>query len=108
MDYKLASATGVPAPAQAHRRFLSIARRGEVFVKMVVTAVTKSDEVEEAASLIAAEDARVPLVIQPVTERPGGPAPPDSRDLLRLHAAAARVLVDVRVIGQTHLLLGVR
>jgi organic radical activating enzyme len=118
MDFKLRSAAGRPMPANAHREFLSLAARGgrEVYVKAVVSSRTTGAEIARAARLIAAIKRSVPLVVQPVTRRSrlarlrGGrtPAPPDPARLLELQAAAGKVLPDVRVIPQTHKIIGQR
>jgi organic radical activating enzyme len=111
MDLKLRSATGCAMPAKAHRQFLRLAaRRGrEVYVKAVVSSRTTDKEVARAAGLIAAIQRSVPLVLQPVTRRgPRTPAPPDPARLLELQAAAGKVLPDVRVIPQTHKIIGQR
>ena len=118
MDFKLRSSTGRAMPAKAHREFLRLAARGgrEVYVKAVVSSRTTGAEIARAAGLIAAIKRPVPLVLQPVTRRGrlaclrGGrtPVPPDAARLLELQAAAAKVLPDVRVIPQTHKIIGQR
>jgi organic radical activating enzyme len=111
MDFKLPSATGREMPARAHEEFLRLAARGgrEVYVKAVVSSRTTRAEMERAAKVIAAIKRSVPLVIQPVTRRGRGtPTPPDPGRLLELQAAAARFLRDVRVIPQTHKIIGQR
>jgi len=111
MDFKLRSATGRAMPAKAHAEFLRLAAGGgrEVCVKAVVSSRTTGREIARAARLIAAVKRAVPLVIQPVT-RLGEktPAPPDPARLLELQTAAAKVLPDVRVIPQTHKIIGQR
>jgi organic radical activating enzyme len=82
----------------------------------VVSSRTTGAEIARAAGLIAAIKRSVPLVLQPVTRRGrlarlrGGrsPAPPDAARLLKLQAAAGKVLPDVRVIPQTHKIIGQR
>jgi 7-carboxy-7-deazaguanine synthase len=111
MDFKLRSATGRPMPVKAHTEFLRLAVRAgrEVYVKAVVSSHTSVAEIARAARLIAAIRRSVPLVIQPVTRcGRGTPAPPDPARLLELQAAAGRVLPDVRVIPQTHKIVGQR
>jgi organic radical activating enzyme len=112
MDFKLRSATGrQKMPAKAHAEFLRLAASGgrEVYVKAVVSSRTTGREIARAARLIAKVKRAVPLVIQPVT-RLGEktPAPPDPARLLELQAAAAKILPDVRVIPQTHKIIGQR
>ena len=111
MDFKLRSATGRAMPVKAHREFLRLAARGgrEVCVKAVASSRTTDAEIARAARLIAAIKRSVPLVLQPVTRRNRRtPAPPDPARLLELQAAAGKVLPDVRVIPQTHKIIGQR
>jgi len=106
MDIKLPSATGQSPYWKEHRKFLETAYLKEVFVKIVVTKETNVKEVDEAASLIAEVDDKLPLVIQPVS--PHGPTKhrPAAEELLAFHAVAKRKLTDVRVIPQLHKIAG--
>lgn len=109
-DLKLASATGFPTPWDAHRAsYRLLDGAGKLLaVKAVVAAGTTGAEIE-AAALFAREHApSAPLVLQPVSAKEGGPPPPPAAHLLRLHTAAARVHPVVRVIPQTHRMLGLR
>lgn len=117
MDWKLGSdvrregrARHGPAETfhREHRRFLSVARRApEVVVKVVVTPDSLDAELDEMAQCIARLDSNVPLVLQPVT--PFGPVKrrPAPERMLAIAARLSRVLADVRVIPQTHKLVGV-
>lgn len=109
-DLKLASATGFPTPWAAHAAsYRLLADAGKALcVKAVVAATTSEAEAEEAAAFVAGRLPATPLVLQPVTPRAGGPPPPDAMHLRRLHAAARRHQADVRVMAQSHRLLGVR
>jgi pyruvate-formate lyase-activating enzyme len=115
MDWKLASdvrrAGERRGPAQPfhgeHERFLRVARRApEVVVKVVVTPASQDEELDEMARRIAGVDASLPVVVQPVT--PFGPvkAAPSAARLLALVARLSRTLAHVRLIPQTHRLLG--
>jgi len=78
----------------------------EVFVKVVVTAATREEELDRMTACIAAVDPATPLVVQPVTPfgavREGlGP-----ERLLALATRISRSLSDVRLIPQTHKLSG--
>jgi 7-carboxy-7-deazaguanine synthase len=117
MDWKLASDVrrvsdprrGRGAPFhEAHDRFLRIARRApEVVVKLVVTPASEDAEIDEAAARIARAARDVTLVLQPVT--PSGPVreAPSAQRMLALFLRVSRVLDDVRVIPQTHPIIGV-
>jgi organic radical activating enzyme len=116
MDWKLASEVrradaprgSPPAPFHAeHEAFLEVARRApEVVVKVVVTPASGDDELDAMAERIAKVDPRVTLVLQPVT--PFGPVreAPGAGRLLGLAARLSRSLCDVRVVPQTHKLIG--
>lgn len=116
MDWKLASDVRRAAPGEpsaggfhdAHARFLALARRApEVLVKVVVTEASRDEELDAMAERIAKLDPAIPLVVQPVT--PFGPVRrrPEPRRLLGLVARLERRLADVRLVPQTHPLLGV-
>lgn len=102
MDMKLPSSTGLRSYWEEHRLFLSASLGGEVFVKVVVTGSTTFEDVQTAAALIAEQDGRVPLVIQPAS----GPFAPKPLQLLEFQETAMRSLEHVRVIPQVHTGLG--
>lgn len=106
MDMKIESATGLSSYFEQHRKFLEIAQKREVFVKVVVTKESKASEIIEVSDVIAAFKPSLPLVLQPVT--PGGVIKyrPSAEHILALHAVAKRKLENVRVIPQVHTLLG--
>ena len=106
MDIKLPSSSGCDTLWEAHREFLEVAVRREVFVKAIVDATTSEEEVETACLLIREIDPFIPLIIQPVT-RSGIPAVPAQR-LLELQTHAARILSVVRVIPQVHVFLNLQ
>lgn len=104
MDIKLPSSAG-RAHWDVHQRFLRLAAARDVFVKVVVTAATEAAEFHEAMDLVAAVDRRIPVILQPVTPVPGVAAI-DPAKVLVLQAHALTMLDDVRVIPQTHKLMG--
>ncbi len=108
MDIKLPSTAGTPPLWEAHAAFLrvALARVGAGAVQVKVVFGAELDEVERAAALVAAQSRAVPLVLQPVTARPGGPPPPTTPPTLAAQTRAARHHSDVRVIPQTHVALG--
>jgi organic radical activating enzyme len=115
MDWKLASdvrrASERRGPAQPfhgqHERFLRVARRApEVVVKVVVTPASRDEELDEMARRIAGVDPSLPLVVQPVTPFGRVKAAPSAARLLALVARLSRTLEHVRLIPQTHRLLG--
>jgi len=67
MDLKLPSSTGLKDFWHYHRRFLEVASKKEVFVKIVVCHSTKEDDIREALSLIGRINKFLILVLQPNT-----------------------------------------
>lgn len=126
MDIKLPSDCGADVFPQ-HRLFLerlvgrdwrgesdaSASRKSQVpslFVKVVVTANTREDEFDRSVEMLTHfsgwRSEGIPLVIQPVTQVPGGPAPPKPGELLEMERKAWSSLLDVRIIPQMHKMLG--
>jgi organic radical activating enzyme len=116
MDWKLGSDVrhaGRPArgPEESfharHEEFLAVARRApELVVKVVVTPRSRDDELDAMAEAVARTAPEAVVVVQPVT--PFGPVKraPDASRLLAVTARLARRLPDVRLIPQTHKLIG--
>lgn len=107
MDIKLPSATGGPARWQIKEQFLrrAIALPSSVQVKLVFTEKSLPD-IRRAARLIAAVKTDAPVILQPVTPRPGYPPAPSPTTVLEAQRILAELLPDVRVIPQTHAILG--
>lgn len=105
MDIKLPSTSGYKELWDAHRQFLEISRRKNVFVKTVISEATEDWEIARTAELIAAVDGAIPLILQPITQQNGviGISPLRT---LELQEIAAGFLSQVRVIPQTHRFLG--
>ncbi|WP_294158997.1 7-carboxy-7-deazaguanine synthase QueE [uncultured Selenomonas sp.] len=104
MDLKLPSATG-EALWDAHRRFLTLARRKELYVKMVIAENTPDEEFIRAVSLLESVAPDALLILQPVTPCGGVAACPPER-VLAMQAEAMRHVRDARVIPQTHKFIG--
>ena len=114
MDWKLASdvrragravSAGPEAFHVEHARFLELARRApELTVKVVVT--TRDDEIELLAAALEIVEPAPTLVLQPVTPFGEVETAPAPERLLALVAALSRRLPDVRLIPQTHKLIG--
>lgn len=87
-------------------RFLEIARTRKVFVKSVVRCHPDFEHYHRVAVGVRSVDPGIPFVLQPVT--PYGPvaAGPAPEEVLELQRELKRVLSDVRVIPQTHKLIG--
>jgi len=107
MDMKLPSATKGPVQWDLHREFLRIGIRKKIYVKTVVTGETTAAEISQASRVIREIDAHIPLVIQPVDPLS---VPPHSvvtvQQLFKFQETCLNYLADVRVIPQTHKVLG--
>ena len=104
MDIKLPGIAGTEPLWEEHRRFLQIAREREVFVKIVVNNSTQQDEIKKAAGIIREVSENIPLIIQPATE--SGHFCLDAGGVRRFQFLALDMLKDVRVIPQTHVVMG--
>lgn len=105
MDMKLPSASGGPDMSSEHESFIRAATNGRLYVKIVVCSSTSAEELNAAARIVSGVDRRIPLVLQPVTER-GGVRPPEPHQVLAWQSLCAEQLDDVRVIPQCHRILG--
>lgn len=105
MDIKLPSACGGRSYWTEHARFLSIASTKTVFVKIVLTPEMGDGEFFRAIDLIAAANPTIPTILQPATGRDGR-CQVDPFTSLDRQAFALSLLSDVRVIPQTHKMLG--
>ncbi|WP_231038425.1 7-carboxy-7-deazaguanine synthase QueE [Pectinatus frisingensis] len=106
MDFKLPDAVGVDLWAQ-HEKFLYIARQKDVYVKIVVAKETADNDFAAAIDLLGRVDKKILLILQPVTPCDGYTAP-SPKKLLIWQEKALEKLCDVRIIGQTHKLIGLR
>ncbi len=106
MDIKLPSVTGMRPYWREHAEFLKLARRKEVYVKVVVSNPTDLGELKEAIRIVETEAPGAPFILQPVT--PAGAVReriPEER-LKELYRFSKQHLEDVRVIPQVHPMLG--
>lgn len=117
MDWKLATdvrrasdpARGAVAGFEAeHERFLEIARRApETVVKVVVTPSSTEAEIDAAIDGVARVHPAACFVLQPVTPRGSVKERVSASRLLAIAARASQTLREVRVIPQTHPMMGV-
>jgi organic radical activating enzyme len=105
MDIKLPNSAGNISLWEEHRRFLKIASAKNTFVKVIVGGNTRLEEIKMAAELIKSTAPGITLVLQPVSVRGEINAMPAAR-LLELQQTAMQIIADVRVIPQTHKILG--
>lgn len=100
MDIKLPGTAGCGPLWDRHLQFLSVARRANVFVKIVMDDASSPGEFERAVDLVAGVDPGITLVIQPLTAE--GRCSLSPVRALQLQAVALKSLRDVRVIPQAH------
>ncbi len=105
MDVKLASSPSDDLLA-THERFLKIAARREVYVKMVVTSETTTGQVLDAVSMVKSVDAAIPVILQPVTPQGPGIYAPSPSQVLDWQRDCKTIITDVRVIPQCHKAMG--
>ncbi len=103
MDVKLESATGESTDWDGHRRFLRAAREKLLCVKAAVTPALADTEFRDLVELLAATDAGLPLILQPV-HGTWGTAGWRER-LFGLQREARGRLRTVRILPQIHKLL---
>ncbi len=104
MDMKLPSAVGRPMWAE-HEAFLKKACQKDVYVKIVITKHTAVEELRTASQLIRDTAPEIPLILQPVTPV-AGCEPTSPREMLRFQKECLSVIPDVRIIPQTHVMMG--
>ena len=105
MDIKLPSACGGQSFWTEHAEFLSIAVQKEVFVKIVLTPEMGDGEFFRALKLIHDVSPNIPTVLQPATGNDGR-CVIGAIKAMNQQKIALSLLKDVRVIPQTHKLLG--
>jgi 7-carboxy-7-deazaguanine synthase len=109
MDVKLPSVSG-ETHWEAHGVFLSLCDQSgvTVFCKLIVSRGTAEADLDHAAALIAEVNPNIPVFLQPVTplSEKGQPEPPTARQMLDWQAKFKQQLTSVRVIPQTHKMMG--
>ncbi len=105
MDIKLPSSTGCRAFWAEHRAMMDLAKDKDLFVKMVVTAKTSREDMQQAIDIIASVDSQIPVYLQPNTAELTVGALDRCIALQRL---CLEFLKDVRVVPQVHRLLGIQ
>ncbi|MDY4475860.1 MAG: 7-carboxy-7-deazaguanine synthase QueE, partial [Mitsuokella sp.] len=104
MDIKLPSIIRTPQ-WEAHKAFLRLAREKDLYVKLVVSEETGDEEFRTAVQLLAEIAPEALFIIQPVTPYGGCQAAAPGK-ILTYQAYALQYLRDVRVIPQTHKMIG--
>ncbi|MFI5395171.1 MAG: 7-carboxy-7-deazaguanine synthase QueE [Candidatus Binatia bacterium] len=107
MDIKLPSNTGEDAFWEEHVEFLELARTKDLYVKILVDQKTADEDIERAAALLASIEPSVPVFMQSIVDPAERPLIDVDR-LTQLYLTARRRLSSIRVLPQTHKLLGIR
>ena len=107
MDIKLPSNTGEAESWEAHAEFLEVARTKDLYAKILVDEGTSAADVERAAQMLGSVNATIPAFLQPIVDAAGGATISATR-LAEIYSIARRSLNTVRVLPQTHKLLGIR
>jgi 7-carboxy-7-deazaguanine synthase len=112
MDIKLPSVSG-ETHWEEHREFLQLCQAAgvEVFVKMIISQTTDPAELRQAAQLVAAVNQQTVIFLQPMTAlsqphtNPNLMAPTPAQ-VLTWQALMKEYLPQIRVIPQTHKMIG--
>jgi 7-carboxy-7-deazaguanine synthase len=110
MDIKLKSVSGEDR-WQAHSKFLQLCHQAsvEVFVKLIVDRHTDPAELEQAAQLVTDVSPQIPVFLQPMTPLEESNRllyPPSPEQILAWQALMKQTLASVRVVPQTHKMIG--
>ncbi len=110
MDIKLPSVSGEHRWSD-HAKFLQLCDQAsvEVFVKLIVDRNTDTRELERSAQLIAEVNPKIPVFLQPMTPLDVSERlllPPTPGQVLAWQCLMKRTLDSVRVVPQTHKMIG--
>ena len=106
MDLKLASVDGEKVDLMAQRAFLDLARRRHVFVKIVLGPSTSPLELGQAIDMVHGLDEDIEVFLQPVSPFGTVESAPSPSQVLDWQEQALRRHQNVRVVPQTHKMLG--
>jgi len=107
MDIKIPSSTGREPRWNEHRKFLEIAKTKDVFVKLVVTWDTTSNDLIKARDIVREINSKIPIIIQPV-DAIGRIREPSGEYLSRFRRLLEQGGRNVKVVPQKHKAWGVK
>ena len=107
MDLKLPSNTGESAFWDEHAAFLELARTKDLYVKIVVDEHTSDTDIEQAVILLSTVRPMVPIFLQPMTDTDGHVVIGVDQ-LTHFYSLMRARVPTLRVLPQTHKLLGIR
>ena len=109
MDLKLPSVTGQGDFLEKHRAFLKIAKKRDVYIKVVVSKNADVRELEAHLRMVAAVAPLTPVFLQPLSDgRKVYPDPGLMGFLNKLQRIGARKLPNIRVGIQLHKVMKIR
>lgn len=111
MDMKPASVTGEKNFFEEHRQFLKTALRlgKETFVKIVLSKEILLEEFEALIKIVAEENKRLPVILQPLSAEAEGHEDPKLMKMLgELQRYASRTLERVAIVPRFHKILKIR
>jgi len=104
MDFKLPTSAQCRDYFSQHRRFLKLAKKKEVFVKIVVTPFTTLENVLRAAGIVRDIAADIYFILMPQHPLEG-----QLREkMLRFSGKVRKILDRVKIIPQMHKLAGIK
>ncbi len=108
MDIKLPSVTGNEASWSNHRHFLQrcVENDVEVFCKAIVSSDTAPADLDQAIAVVADVAPETLFVLQPMTPFGEARNPPRIEQLLAWQSRALQKLPRVRIIPQSHKMMG--
>ncbi|MGH9063515.1 MAG: 7-carboxy-7-deazaguanine synthase QueE [Acidimicrobiales bacterium] len=106
MDLKLTSVDGQQVDLAVHRRFLELAAQRAVHVKIVIGPGTDEDELAAAVAMVHEVAPGAEVFLQPVTPFAAVTTGPRPDQVLAWQELALRLHPRVRVVPQTHKLIG--
>jgi organic radical activating enzyme len=105
-DIKLPSNSAQPPAWAEHAACLRMSRGREVYVKLLVDETTEPGELDAGAALVADVDDAIPVFLQPITDNADGTLRIRPGTLEAFYQRLARRGLDVRIVPQTHKMLG--
>ncbi len=109
MDMKPASVTGESNFDADHEKFLRIAQKKEVFVKIILSTALRREEFEAEIDIVARVNPEVPVLLVPISgEREGHEDPALMQLLGELQRWAQSRLREVRIVPRFHKILNIR
>ncbi len=111
MDFKLPSSANTGILWDRHREFLEVSKKAKnlkgIWVKIVITKQTLGEELTKSINLIKSvfKNHELEVFLQPVTEI-NNIKPPEELELLNIQKNLLNIYPKIRVVPQTHKLIG--